>query len=138
MKDEIKEILKILKKCENGACITKHNSIILLDYITNLQEENEHLRTQVNTYENPDDMTLFYMWIDEKAKDKMKQLEKENERLKEEKSLIECDINNAYSFLRDYKSRIDKARHKLDIMFSNGNEDIILDDLLELDKILGG
>ena len=47
MKDEIKEIkeiLKILKKCEFGACITKHNSRVLLDYITNLQEENEELK----------------------------------------------------------------------------------------------
>lgn len=51
-------------------------------YITNLQQkveqlekENEQLRTQVNTYENPDDLTLFYMWLDEQAKDKIKQLE---------------------------------------------------------------
>ncbi len=44
MNDEIREILKILKKCEFGACITKHNSRVLLDYITNLQKENEMLK----------------------------------------------------------------------------------------------
>lgn len=49
----------------------------LLDYITNLQEK-------VDQYENPKDYTLFYMWLDEKAKDKMKELQQENERLKDE------------------------------------------------------
>jgi len=44
MNKEIKEILKILKKCEFGACITKHNSRVLLDYITNLEQENERLK----------------------------------------------------------------------------------------------
>lgn len=52
MKDEIKEILKILKKCEFGACITKHNSRVLLDYITNLQEENERLFKNQRYYKN--------------------------------------------------------------------------------------
>ena len=32
-------------------------------------------------YENPDDMTLFYMWLDEKAKDKIKQLQEERKTL---------------------------------------------------------
>ena len=41
---EIKEILKILKKCEFGACITKHNSRVLLDYITNLEKELKELK----------------------------------------------------------------------------------------------
>lgn len=48
---------------------------VVLDYITNLQEK-------VNQYENPDDMTLMFMWCDEKAKDKIKQLQEENERYK--------------------------------------------------------
>ena len=51
----------------------------LLDYVINLQQK-------IEQYENPDDMTLFYMWLDVKAKDKMKELEEENERLKENNS----------------------------------------------------
>lgn len=64
----------------------------VIKYITNLEQENEHLRAQVNTYENPDDYTLFYMWLDAKAKDKMKQLQEEKE---------------------DYKSRYEKAIDKM-------------------------
>lgn len=47
----------------------------LLQKLEQLEKENEQLRTQVNAYENHDDLTLFYMWLDEKAKDKIKQLE---------------------------------------------------------------
>ena len=70
----------------NGPCChtvnKEHSQQHLLDSITNLRRENERFRTQLNAYENPDDLTLFYMWLDEKAKDKMKELQQENEYLK--------------------------------------------------------
>lgn len=87
MNDEIKEILDKLGKktsvykfqINQGTSFNtdEYEASILLDYITNLQEK-------VSQYENPDDYTLFYMWLDEKAKDKMKKLKEENERLKED------------------------------------------------------
>lgn len=40
-----------------------------------LQQKVNQLETKINTYENPEDMTLMFMWCDEKAKDKIKQLE---------------------------------------------------------------
>lgn len=69
-----------------------------LDYITTLQEK-------INQYENPDDMTLFYMWLDEKAKDKLKKLQEEKENIKE-KAKNYLDI---YDEMFDYKSRVEKA-----------------------------
>ena len=88
MSEEIKEKIK--------AYYIANDIDKILSYITSLQQkveqlekENEQLRTQVNTYENPDDLTLFYMWLDEKAKDKIKQLE--NIR-KEAIKIIEEDI----------------------------------------------
>ena len=55
-------------------------------------------------------MTLFYMWLDEKSKDKMKQLRQENERLKEKNILLKASepmskIAEDYG----YKSRCEKA-----------------------------
>lgn len=41
---------------------------LLLSYI-------EQLEKKVDKYENPEDLTLFYMWLDTRAKDKIKQLE---------------------------------------------------------------
>ena len=96
---------------------TKEKVFKFKDYITNLQQK-------VEQYENPDDMTLFYMWLDEKAKDKMKQLQEERNMFKESfetmtknyfelqqellsKKLNVKDIEYKEKML--YKSRIDKA-----------------------------
>ena len=91
MNEEIKEILEYLKNDkyagykEQYKAIRKDYAKVLLDYITNLQEK-------VNQYENPDDMTLFYMWLDEKAKDKMKELKQKNERLKENNQNMQIEM----------------------------------------------
>lgn len=104
MSEEIKETLdwtleylEGIDKTRNTKILTTNEANILLDCITNLQQkveqlekENEHLRTQVNAYENPNDLTLFYMWLDEKAKDKIKQLENIKKEIKEyiEKNVV--------------------------------------------------
>ena len=86
MSEEIKEILDRLENCDNYK-YRNDNGLsykeiegweidLLKDYITNLQEK-------VDQYENLEDYTLFYMWLDEKAKDKMKELQEENIKLKE-------------------------------------------------------
>lgn len=95
---------------------TLSNSMVdhIIDYITNLQEK-------VNQYENPDDLTLFYMWLDVKAKDKMKELEdnlysatqvvnelldvkEENERLKELCDKYEEEHNTTFQkWLKELK-----------------------------------
>ena len=43
--------------------------------IENQEKIIRDLQEKINTYENPEDMTLFYMWLDTKAKDKMKDLQ---------------------------------------------------------------
>ena len=58
--------------------------IILQKYIENLEKENQKLKDRLNTYENPKDLTLMFMYCDEKAKDKIKCLEQENQQLKEQ------------------------------------------------------
>lgn len=45
-----------------------------LNIIDKLQQENKQLKEKVDIYENPEDMTLMFMWCDEKAKDKIKHL----------------------------------------------------------------
>lgn len=83
MTDEIKEsYIKLFKyvndKYETYTIVDENTKAIkaLLDYITNLQEK-------VNQYENPDDMTLMFMWCNEKAKDKIKELQEDLDYQKE-------------------------------------------------------
>lgn len=83
---EIEELLKYLKNKfytsgelytdERIKVLSKKELELLLSYI-------EQLEKKIDQYENPDDLTLFYMWLDTKAKDKMKQLEKRNKELYE-------------------------------------------------------
>ena len=153
MNDEIKEILDNFEKYEaryklhnETQFIITHREIeSLLDYITNLQQENERLKEQINQYEEPDDMTLFYMWLDAKAKDKMKQFEnqiimlkQENERLKEWKKdllnenielenirkeaieFIKEKISSTRGVINDYMYHKEHNKHLIELL----NEDI--------------
>ena len=57
------------------------------------------------------------------------ELKQENQKLKEQLQQKEDIVNKA-------KEKLDKANKKIENMFDNGNENRIIDDLLELQKIL--
>ena len=46
-------------------------------------EEIKKLKEKINTYENPEDLTLMFMYCEEKAKDKIKQLKEVIEEVRE-------------------------------------------------------
>ena len=55
MNDEIKEILEILRRCTYGSevyLIKEHGATLLLDYITNLQQENQELNDSITWWNN--------------------------------------------------------------------------------------
>ena len=60
--------------------------IHLMKRIVEIQQEIQQLKDKINTYENPEDLTLMFMYCDEKAKDKIKQLK---EIIKEVREYIE-------------------------------------------------
>ena len=103
MKEESNLVAEILTNDIN-TLVEDLNNVIKAHNV--LVEENEQLEDRINKYENPDDLTLFYMWLDEKTKDKIKELEEENKRLKEEYMLL----SNASDEYEDkLQERIDKA-----------------------------
>lgn len=62
------------------------------------------MKKQLDIYENPEDMTLMFMWCDEKAKDEIKRLKKQNEFLmKRENTLqsLEQYLENMWSETQD-------------------------------------
>ena len=59
-------------------CVEKQNQ-----EIEQLKQENKQLKEKINTYENPEDLTLMFMYCDEKAKDKIKQLKEVIEEVRE-------------------------------------------------------
>lgn len=48
------------------------------------KQEIERLNKKIEQYENPEDMTLMFMWCDEKAKDEIKRLNNIIKELEEE------------------------------------------------------
>lgn len=97
-----KEIEELLKNCKiwvktDDIDYTRwfglYELSLLLSYI-------EQLEKKVDQYENPEDLTLFYMWLDEKAKDKIKQLEKENERLQQENQQLKKKIDDVVEYIK--------------------------------------
>ena len=58
------------------------------------KEENRRLKDKINTYENPEDLTLMFMYCDEKAKDKIKQLK---EVIEEVREFIKAKYKEDYS-----------------------------------------
>ena len=71
MNNEIKEILDMLK--QHISIVSIEDEDLLLDYITNLQQENHELKSKLECYENG----VYYS-------SKVDELTEENERLKEQ------------------------------------------------------
>lgn len=73
--------------------------------IQKLQKENQQLKEQLNKYTDPKDLTLMFMYCDEKAKDKIKCLEQENQQLKEQLEQKEDIIDKVIKWIEnDYYS----------------------------------
>lgn len=67
------------------------------DLSKQLEQENQELKQKINMYENPNDLTLMFMYCNEKARDMIEELKKE---LKEKNDFI--------NKLQATKDRLDK------------------------------
>ena len=59
---------------EDSIKVYKNMAIARTQDCINYQKEIERLQEKIDKYENPDDMTLMFMWCDEKVKDENKRL----------------------------------------------------------------
>ena len=88
--------------CNELNCIGNFPHKEIAKNIKDILEENQQLKEQLNKYTDPKDLTLMFMYCDEKAKDKIKCLEQENQQLKEELKQKEDIINKAIEFINKY------------------------------------
>lgn len=103
------------------------------DLSEQLQRENQQLKEKINQYENPDDLTLFYMWLDEKAKDKMKQLKERTQYLERSIARKEETIDDKQNEIVSLATTIEKIKHILNnqmdyrefVDMINGIEDVL-------------
>ena len=87
-----------------------------------LYYENQQIKEKINQYENPDDMTLFYMWLDTKAKDKMKHLENQVLKLKQENQIVsDLSLKNMEE-INDKLNEVVKSRNNLQARWNSLRE----------------
>ena len=107
MSEERLQEIKVMNNDEiRDFCIKKDLKIF------ELEQEIERLNKKIEQYENPEDMTLMFMWCDEKAKDEIKRL---NNIINEINSIVEYwgydkEQNDISSFRMAMKSIKDILR----------------------------
>ena len=69
-----------------------------------LQKENKQIKEKLDKYENPDDMTLMYMWCTEKVKD-------ENKKLQERVEYLERSNNRREDIVLEQRQQIELLEH---------------------------
>lgn len=115
MNDEmfIKKYEELLDKgycdCNEMNCIDNNTPRRILNVVKNLQQENQQLKAKIKTYEEPEDLTLMFMYCNEKAKDKIKELE---EQLKTKHNGFMASVDESCDLaeeIQKYKEVIDKA-----------------------------
>ena len=98
MNDELKATLEWLKECGNNDYIFETgNSRMLLDYITNLQQENKQLKQQFDKYKKK--ITPLKML------QQLEVLEQENQELKEDISFCLHSIKQEMEMSTDSRTR---------------------------------
>lgn len=116
--DVRKEIQRLndlyIKEIDKKIVYSKEVVDCLIDAKTNkLQQENKQLKEKINTYENPEDLTLMFMYCDEKAKDKIKQLKEVIEKVRE---YIETQKKKPYKSLSEKATICNKYNDLLQIL----------------------
>ena len=140
MTDEIKNILDYLKRSdknkfgfEQGKLIDYEEAQLLLDYITNLQQENKAKTHQIEVLEEI---------VNYERNIRNVKLQQENKELNRMCELYSKSLYNAE--LTDYKSRCEKANEllKLPIVYEthqeNGERDELLKKIRQAKDILNG
>ena len=134
---EEEKILKTIRYCANDymkqedgiQCFEWEDLWVLNEYIENIKQENKQFKEKINTYENPEDLTLMFMYCDEKAKDKIKQLKDKLKGVQEERDYLfnKTSVENKYlQQERDkYKKVIEEVRE-----YINSNPNVFYDEYL--------
>ena len=86
-KEDIELLKEMKNNCLNLSVYDDEKRLLKANAITKFlveHEEKQELKEELNKYTDPKDLTLMFMYCDEKTKDKIKCLEQENQQLKEQ------------------------------------------------------
>ena len=124
MKNEIKEILDNLKDIDKTSILKNNDAKILLDYITNLQQENKRL-SKNQRYCKKGVFSLEY--DKETLRDMVDDLQREIERLKQElncKEYFSSTMPENTEFVILTKNNYDRQQKDIELEFKSINKNI--------------
>ena len=124
------------------------------DLSKQLEQENQELKQKINTYENPNDLTLMFMYCNEKARDMIEELKKQLEEMDSKlfftkyeldmrQKSIDNKLNQQKEFIEYLENYIDALKQQKETVegLDIGEEHIlmVLEEVLEKYKgIIGG
>lgn len=120
------------KKCGKLYDCTKKEYEDMCNANMKLSLENQQLKEKLNKYEDPEDLTLMFMYCDEKTKDKIKNLEKQLEYLRSGEYL------NQYEFIKYLEDEIHSCEAVSDLLFNSNKEMKVYEEILQKYKEIIG
>ena len=107
-----------------------------------LQQENQQLKEKINTYEDPEDLTLMFMYCDEKVKDKLKGVQEERDFLFNKQSIenkyLALENNQLKEVIEEVRKYIEETPIGSILEVHCGDEEEYTKPLLQiLDKVKG-
>lgn len=98
--------------------------VIDINEIKRLTNENQELKAKIKTYEDPDDLTLMFMYCEEKAKDKIKELNKQLDYLRrsierKEETIIDLQ-DERVPYTNEYVAKLENQQKKFIEYLENG------------------
>ena len=107
------ELRMIMRKAEGSELNFEETQLIkLCELCSDLTKENKELKEKINTYENPEDLALMFMYCDEKAKDKIKALQERIEYLERSNNRREETIELERKENLELHNKIDKLSNE--------------------------
>lgn len=103
MNDEIREILNYMKKESNYKHLSFNASKLLLDYITNLQQENEELKKNQRYYKNG----VFSLEYDKETLSDM---------VDDYKSRVEKAVNNCEKSIESINKKLENNKEPFEVV----------------------
>lgn len=92
LKKENDILLSVQEDCEKSL----HKIRELKKELNKVNEENKKLKEQIKIYEDPEDLTLIFMYCDIEAKDKIKELKNQLKKCKEDNNELRKDKLECY------------------------------------------
>lgn len=96
-----------------------------------IQKENKQLKDKIKIYEDPEDLTLMFMYCEEKAKDKTKKLKRQYENAVADYETTMSEKIELERQLEEYKKQVHKGLYSTCLPYTTGYNKAMKDNRIQ-------